>query len=400
MAKASSRLSIGYTRHNIIRLVHGGKEYFDTLIELIGRAEHSIHLQVYIYDPDETGQMVADALIAAARKGVAVYLLVDGYASQSLSSAFLSPLVEAGIRFRFFEPVLKSSNFYFGRRMHQKVLVVDARYCLVGGINISNKYNDGYGMPPWLDWAMYVEGEAAVELLKVCIDLWTKSARDYRRMFSRTTLPGHHPKEQCPVRVRRNDWVQHRSHITKSYLEMFRDARSHIYIMSSYFLPGNLLRRNLFKAARRGVKVELILAGTSDIKLAKHAERYIYRRLLRNKIRIFEYKKAILHGKMATYDGKWATVGSYNVNNISAFASIELNVDIQQSACVEVIQHELKRIIKNDCEEVTEEEYRTHYHALQRLVQYASYEIIRLMFYLFTFYFKQRKRSVPADAVE
>lgn len=400
MARSSSRLSGGYTRFNQIRLVHGGQEYFDMLRELIGRARHSIHLQVYILDPDETGQSIAEALIAAARKGVKIYLLVDGYASQSLSAAFIAPLREAGIHFRFFAPVLKSSNFYFGRRMHQKVLVVDAYYCLVGGINISNKYNDGYGLPAWLDWAMYIEGEAGIELVKVCIDLWTKSAREYRRMLSHTLLPVDHPRQQCPVRVRRNDWVQRRNQITKSYLEMFRDARSHIYIMSSYFLPGTLLRRNLFKAARRGVKVELILAGVSDIKLAKHAERYIYRRLLRNKIRIFEYRKTILHGKMATYDGRWATVGSYNVNNISAFASIELNVDVQQPECVQIIQGELKEIIRNDCVEVTVEEYRTHYHALQRLVQYASYEIIRLIFYLFTFYFKQRTRSIAADAAE
>lgn len=399
MSRRLSRLSTGYTRFNTVKLVRGGAAYFTILKELIAQAQYQVHLQVYIYDEDETGREIADALMAAAQRGVAVYLLADGYASQDLSKPFIHALQEAGVHFRFFEPVLKSQHFYFGRRLHHKVLVTDAKHCLVGGINISNKYNDGFGMPPWLDWALHAEGEVAIPLLNVCLDLWTKSAREFRRMRSKIQLPDHRPGTVCPARVRRNDWVQRRNQITKSYLEMFRDASSHIDIMSSYFLPGRLLRRNLYKAAKRGVKIRLVLAGVSDIRLAKHAERYIYRRILQHDIAIYEYRNTILHGKTATYDGKWATIGSYNVNNISTFASIELNIDVVQEKFANSLQQELDRIITEDCVQVTEEDYRTKYHFFQRLVQRASYEIIRFIFYMFTFYFKQR-RSITPDSPE
>ncbi|AXY75692.1 hypothetical protein D3H65_17655 [Paraflavitalea soli] len=183
MSSVRSRPSFTYTNHNTAKLVRGGKEYFTLLLSLIHKAQHTIHLQVYIYDEDETGLEVAEALIAAAQRGVAVYLLADGYASQDLSGSFTNRLEKEGVRFRFFQPVLKSDHFYFGRRLHHKILVVDARYSLVGGINISNKYNDGFGGPAWLDWALYAEGEIAPELVRVCLELWTRSKRERKRML-------------------------------------------------------------------------------------------------------------------------------------------------------------------------------------------------------------------------
>ena len=113
---------------NKVRLVRGGKEYFDILVELINKAQDTVHLQTYIYEADETGNTVADALIQAAGRNVAVYLLVDGYASQGLPTLFIDKLVDAGVHFRYFEPLLKSRNFYFGRRLHSKVLVVDSTW--------------------------------------------------------------------------------------------------------------------------------------------------------------------------------------------------------------------------------------------------------------------------------
>lgn len=390
MLRKSARPLAGYTRFNAVKLIHGGAEYFELMLHLIRTAQHSIHLQVYIYDEDETGRAVADALMAAARRGIPVYLVADGYASQDLTRPFLESLRNAGVHFRFFEPVLKSQHFYFGRRLHHKVLVTDAQHCLVGGINISDKYNAGTEWPAWLDWALYAEGEVAIPLWKVCLDIWARTPREFRRLRKLQLRDTQPPSSDCPLRVRRNDWVQRRNQITRSYLHMLQDAQEEIIIMSSYFLPGRVLRRNLYKAARRGVKIRLVLAGVSDIKLAKHAERYIYRRMLKRNITIYEYRKTILHGKLATYDGKWATIGSYNVNNISTFASIELNIDILQDEFAGLLQKELEQIMEEDCILITDEIYRTQYHFFQRLLQRLSYEAFRLMFFLFTFYFKQR----------
>ena len=390
MSPVKSRPSFAYTQHNTVKLIRGGKDYFILLMELIGKAQHTVHLQVYIYDEDETGREVADALMAAARRGVSVYLMPDGYASQDFSAPFIKNLEDAGVSFRYFQPILKSDHFYFGRRLHHKVLVTDARYCLVGGINISNKYNDGVGLPAWLDWALYAEGEVAPELVRVCLELWTKSKKERRKLLWQANPPIHLPRHVCPVRIRRNDWVQKRSQVTTSYLEMFKDAKSHIHIMSSYFLPGMLVRKKLARAARRGVKVKLVLAGISDVKLAKHAERYIYRWIYRNNIEVYEYNQTILHAKIATYDGKWATIGSYNVNNISAFASIELNLDVKEETFAKSMQHHIEQVIQHDCTRITEEDYRTRYNFLKRIYPQGCYQVVRVLFFLFTFYFKQR----------
>ena len=148
-----------FTSKNRISLVHSGEDYFSLMIKLIEKARLTIHLQVYIYENDETGRKVADAFIAAAKRGVSVYLHVDGYASQKLRGEFKHELEKAGVHFKFFQPLLKSRHFYFGRRLHQKIFVVDGIYSLVGGLNIGNRYNDIAGELAWYDVALYAEGE-------------------------------------------------------------------------------------------------------------------------------------------------------------------------------------------------------------------------------------------------
>lgn len=128
----------------------------------------------------------------------------------------------------------------------------------------------------------------------------------------------------------------------------------------------------------------------SDISMVKHAERYLYRWLLKNKIELYEYQPNVLHGKLSTYDTKFVTVGSYNVNNISAYASIELNIDIQNKKFAEGVEQTLEEIMLNDCILITEKEFERYNTFPKRIWQRICYEIIRLMVFLFTFYFKQR----------
>src|SRR5690606_24201691 len=129
---ASYKVSSAYTNFNRVRLVRGGRDYFNELADLIRKATQSIHLQVYIFIADETGQLIAEELIEAAKRGVQVFVLADGYASKDLPKEFIRRMRSAGIRFRFFEPLLKSERFYLGRRLHHKVVVADGYYGLVG----------------------------------------------------------------------------------------------------------------------------------------------------------------------------------------------------------------------------------------------------------------------------
>ena len=390
MSTPAKKQSAAYSLHNKAGLVHGGKEYFTEMERLVRSARHSVHLQIYIFDEDETGMRMADALKDAARRGVDVFLLLDGYASRKLSDAFVDGLKSSGIRFRYFEHLFHSDSFYFGRRLHHKVLVVDARYALVGGLNVSDRYNDLPGQPAWLDWAIMTEGEVSFQLFRICVAQYVKSREEAGRIIAAHPIPETDASWHCPVRIRRNDWVTRKSQISRSYLSMFRSADREIIIMSSYFLPGRVFRKHMRQAVQRGVKFRLILAGVSDVVIAKQAERYMYRWLIRNGIEIHEYRRNVLHGKIAVRDSRWVTAGSYNVNNISAYASVELNLDVDDEAFGQQVRRDLMSILERDCVAVTAVDYRTRYGLFQRFLQFASYEIFRMVFFLFTFYFKQR----------
>lgn len=390
--KKRNSTSTLYTANNIVQLIRGGKDYFYTLEEIINNARHTFHLQTYIYDEDETGIRIATALKNAAVRGVKVYLLVDGYASQGLSKDFITDLKSSGVAFRWFEPILKSRHFYFGRRLHIKLAVADGHYSLVGGINISNKYNDMPEIPAWLDWAVLSKGEVSVQLNNIAVRIWNRSDWNPQRKTIGDVLPKVElPQEKCSVRVRVNDWVRGRNQISRSYLEMLRDAKHSVTIMSSYFLPGRAIKRNMMAAVKRGVKVKIIIAGYSDVMIAKHAERWMYAWLFRHGIEIYEYQKNVLHAKISTYDGKWVTVGSYNLNNISAFASIELNLDIMNDDFALKAETALQKIIDEDCKLVVEDEFSKKNHLLMQFWQWLCYQVIQVSFFMFTFYFKRRR---------
>ena len=178
--------------------------------------------------------------------------------------------------------------------------------------------------------------------------------------------------------------------VTNSYLEMFRKAKSHIIIMSPYFMPGKYFKKKLSEASKRGVKVKVILGSQSDVTLSRYAERYLYPWLLRNNIEIYEYQKNVLHGKIATCDGHWMTCGSYNINNISAYASVELNLDVEETEFTGSVERELNKIIRDDCEQITLDRYKKSMNLFQLFLQRSAYDIIRIIFFLFTFYFRQK----------
>lgn len=358
---------------------------------MISGARHTLYLQFYIFLDDDTGQQVIDALCAAAQRGVAVFLHLDGYASQSLHRRSIQHMREQGIRFKWFEPLLRSRRFYFGRRLHHKVAVADSCYALVGGVNVCDRYNDLPDDPAWLDMAILVEGELAHSLELVCQELWGQ-----RKEWVKTpekvwvdhadSIP---VQERSLARVIRNDWVKRKMEIWGAYLHQFNQSQQEITIMCSYFLPGRLYRRKLAQATKRGVKVRVILAGISDIMIAKHAERYLYRWLLKNKIEVYEYQRTVLHAKVSIADGSWTTVGSYNVNNISAYASLELNIEVEDPRFATSTRKTLDQIIEQDCQKITLENYEAHTTWLKRFWQRTCYRFINNVLNLFTFYFRQ-----------
>ncbi|SJZ88609.1 phospholipase D-like domain-containing protein [Sediminibacterium ginsengisoli] len=371
---------------NKTKLIRGGADYFDLLRRMISGASHTIHFQTYIFDADETGRAIADALKEAAARKVCVFLLVDGYASQSLPKDFLQELEDAGIHFRFFQPFFKSREFYFGRRLHHKVVAIDNSCALVGGVNVSNKYNDINGKPAWLDFAVHVEGPAAQELFSICLRTWKGIAPLPGNFRPVSPPPAYDPSfGHSAVRISRNDWLRHRNQVSKTYGEIFTTSSNEITILCSYFIPGAKMKKYIERAVKRGVKVRVIMAGMSDVKLSKNAERFMYDWLLRNNVDIYEYTRNILHGKLAICDKEWLTVGSYNINDLSAYGSIELNLDIRDKMLAKRASGMIDEIIKADCEHITREQVEKARSPLRQFVLWLSYQLVRLMFRLVTF---------------
>ena len=269
--------------------------------------------------------------------------------------------------------------------MHHKTFVADEKYALIGGVNIADRYNDLPQTIAWLDMALYLEGEIVHDIVDICRSFWDKQKWPARAPADDTNDAG----EFISVRIRQNDWVKGKHQIWRSYFDLFRNSREKITIMCSYFLPGRRLRQQLSRAAARGVQIRVILAGPSDVPVAKYAERYLYEWMIKNKIEIYEYQPTILHAKLTVVDEHWVTIGSYNVNNISAYASIELNADIRNKHFAMKVQQDLDEIIRKDCIRIRPQQAK--FPLLKRLEQKISYEFIRVVLNLFTFYFKREE---------
>lgn len=357
-----------------IRLVHSGNDYFETLENLIHSAKHSLHLQTYIFDEDETGRSIANSLKAAASRGVKIHMMLDGYGSKSLSRKFSKDLRSSGIRLRFFAPFFSSQNIYFGRRLHHKVIVADKNIALIGGINIADKYHGSATETAWLDYAILIKGSICLEVDNICLHTYG------RKFIWKQKKTKKIPKqilsdELISVRIRENDRLRRKNQISGSYLQAIQNAKKSIYITGSYFLPGKKLRKALIRAAKQGVEVHLIMAGVSDVPVFQSATRWLYDLLFRNGIKIYEWEKSVLHGKVAVVDDNWATIGSFNLNHLSAYGSIELNIDVLNEQFSKSFQLHLKSVIESGCKQVFPMHQNNHWTA--KLKRWAAYLLTR-----------------------
>lgn len=336
-----------YQRADSLELIFSGENFFEKLSELIDSAQDVIHLQTYIFAEDETGRTIAGKLINAAKRGVKVFMLADAFGSRELPKPFRLKLLEAGIHFRLFSPMFSSESIYAGRRLHHKVAVADSSMAIVGGINIADKYHGSEKEIAWLDYAVMIKGSVCSYLDKLCRRIYEKNNSGSE--MQPYNSPG---QEDHWVRFRRNDWIRGKNEIHKSYREAILSAERSIIIVGSYFLPGYFFRQMLKKARKRGVAVHIILAGKSDVPWLKNAEKYLYRFLLHHGARIYEWPNSVLHGKAMIVDNKWITMGSYNLNHLSHYRSIELNADIKDAGFVSQFKNHLEKIMGDECREV------------------------------------------------
>jgi cardiolipin synthase len=344
---------------NQVCLLRGGDEFFPALIEAVNQARQEVWLATYIFHHDAAGQQVAQALADAARRGVQVRVVVDGFGSHHSLGQLAEWLEPSGVGLAVFRPIRRWWNWLQPgqlRRLHQKLCVVDGEIAFVGGINIIDDRNDlnhGATEQPRLDFAVSLRGPATLAVAQTTRAMWTRAAighdwRDEVRALSRSAepllgarrllrqlrilppVPGS-ATDPAPVQVAflvRDNLRQRRS-IERSYIEAIRRARQRFDLVTPYFYPARGFRRTLIQAARRGVRVRLLLQGKADYRLAALAAQVLYDELLAEGIEIYEYTPAYLHAKVGIVDTHWATVGSSNIDPLSLLLNLEANVVVR-----------------------------------------------------------------------
>jgi cardiolipin synthase len=341
-----------------LSLLKDGGQTFAAMLASIAAARHTICLETYILHGDRTGRRFAEALAERARAGVEVNLLYDAWGS-SVPASMLEMLHHAGVRTLAFHPLRFSGRHReligrLTRRDHKKSLIVDSCVAYTGGVNISDDYaaveEGGAG---WRDTHLRIEGPAALELEYFFLTTWRRGGGlpvDGHR------YGGHGRRPDPQVTVITSDLRGGRLGIREAYREAITSAKKRIFITNAYFLPSLRFIHELTEAARRGVDVRIMIAGTTDVRAVLYACRSIYEVLLGAGVRMFEWRGRVLHAKTAVIDGRWSTVGSSNLDYQSLRHNLEANAIVESGRFAAALEAMFYADLEH-CEEIVPERW-------------------------------------------
>jgi cardiolipin synthase len=360
-----------FNHHQQVQLFQGAVELFAAVIAAVDASAAEVRLETYIFNFDSQGERLAQALVRAAERGVAVYLVMDGIGTPALPPQWAQRFNAAGVQWHRFSPLGLMGVFRPGRwrRLHRKLCVVDGAVAFCGGINVLDDLVDpNYGVlqTPRLDFAVQVRGVLALEVQQTMEQFWARldlarqvehrQWKQARRLLAQaaphpgpgesapqTTLPGDGVWAALVLR----DNVLHRSRIEKAYRKAIADARSEVLIASAYFVPGRKLRHALVHAAQRGVRVRVLLQGRYEYFMQYHGARTVYGVLLDAGVEIFEYTGGFLHAKVAVVDRRWATVGSSNLDPLSLLLAREANVVVRDGPFAMLLRQRLLKALQH-----------------------------------------------------
>jgi cardiolipin synthase A/B len=368
---------------NRITLLNSGGEYFPALLAAIAAAQVEIYLESYIFANDDMGRAVAEALCLAAGRGVQVNVTVDGFGARNFRQDFVNRLTAAGVRAMQYRPEIGRFQLrrHRLRRLHRKLVVIDARIAFVGGINIVDDYNAPPEMAPRFDYAVQVEGPVLRDIHHAARHLWAIVAWvNFKRRFrfARPTIPCCEPAGSQRAAFLTRDNLLHRNDILNAYIAAINAAREEILIANAYFLPGVRFGRALQAAARRGVRITILLQGKTDHPLLRFATQALYAKALDHGIRVFEYEKSFMHAKVGVIDGEWATVGSSNIDPFSLLLAKEANLVVQDARFAAELRQSLMAAMANGARERSvAEETTLPLHA--QFLRWISYALVRAL---------------------
>ena len=388
-----------------VQLLQGAQELFPALVQAMDAARSDIQFETYIFDCTGAGAEIAHALIRAARRGVRTFLVVDGVGTGPLAPEWVARFTEAGVQWQVYSPLgplglLLPQRW---RRLHRKLCVVDGRLLFCGGINVLDDFHDpnhGALDAPRFDFAVRAMGPLVGDASDTMEQLWwrMRAVSDVRQRrlpealrAMREAVAHHHTEgaEAGPATMRAalvlRDNVRHRARIEKAYLRAIGMARHEVIIANAYFMPGGKLRRALVMAARRGVRVRLLLQGRYEYFMQYHAARPVYGALLAAGVEIHEYAPSFLHAKVAVIDARgehpWATVGSSNLDPLSLLLAREANVIVEDQGFATDLRQRLVHAMQHSGRRMDPARYEGRPWS-QRALDRVAYGLMRLALWL------------------
>jgi cardiolipin synthase len=390
-----------------VQLLFTGQAFFPALVAALDSACREVRLETYIFHEDAAGESIISALERAALRGVAVYLVVDGIGTPHMPVHWALRLQRSGVQWQQFLPLGSFGLLIPGhwRRLHRKLCVVDQVQAFCGGINVLDDFlelNHGVQDTPRFDFAVAVRGPLVADAHKAMEQFWRRlqatrqlehgqfhaARRSIGQLLSTPSQSAlknlAEPEPETAglhAALLLRDNLRHRKLIERAYRQAIAHARSEVVIANAYFLPGIKLRRALIHAVQRGVRVRLLLQGRYEFFMQYHAAKPVYGALLDAGVEIYEYQAGFLHAKVAVIDGRWATVGSSNLDPLSLLLAREANVVVEDSEFALTLLEPLNRAIQQHSVQLNKTSFADR-PVWQRLKDRLAYSVMRMTLFL------------------
>jgi len=325
------------TKGNKVTLLADGQAAYAAMFKAMQSARDHINLETFIIDDDDVGREFSDLMLKKQEEGVQVNLIYDSVGSFMNPASFFQRLRDGGVQVVEFNPVnpfKAQGEWLLAHPDHRKILIVDGKIAITGGINISSVYSsrpsgrdeDEATPLPWRDTDVQIEGPAVAEFQKLFLDTWSK--QDGPERSGRNYYPKLKEEGNALVRVVGSTPGSDNRITFIVYVAAITFAENSIHLTNAYFIPDDQILKAFKDAAGRGVDVKIILPGATDSTLALYAAQYNYSELLKSGVKIYERRNALLHAKTAVIDGVWSTVGSTNLDYWSLLSDDEVNAVI------------------------------------------------------------------------
>jgi cardiolipin synthase len=361
---------------NLLEVIETGDGRLRALLDLIAGAQHSFKMLMYMFNPDHAGGVVHDALLAAARRGVQVKLLVDGFGS-GVPPKFFADLGEAGGEYCVFNP---SWGRRYLLRNHQKLVTADDRIAILGGANIDETYLSDSGAQHWRDLWLRIEGDEVAMASRYFDMIFRWSKRKKSKLRSLRRMIGEYSEWRGVLQWKFSGPLSMRNSWWRSIGRDMKNARE-LDMIFAYFAPPGAMLRRIGRIGRRGV-ARIIIAAKSDNNATVAAARHSYSRLLRRHVQIYEYQPAKLHTKIAIVDDV-VHIGSSNFDYRSFYINLELMLRIKDAGFAAAMRGYFERELK-DCKWITPELHRRRASPWRRIKWALSHFLVNVLDYTLT----------------